>query len=129
VERTWIQDTSVDNCFTIFTGLLPSLRIFSMRLAVRICFYVLAITYVGEAGTRVFLGIRREGRKNAPILIGKTLSLNLGFYEIRSVGDLIQLSFGQLPLTLGTLALDIGPLCGKGSVDAYYRRGPLRWLL
>jgi hypothetical protein len=84
------------------------------------CSYVLPsacrITHVGQAGTQVFWGMRRVGRKNAPILIVKTLSLNLGFYEIRSVGDPIQPSFDQRPLTLGTLGLEIGHLVEKAAL-------------
>ena len=53
------------------------------------------MTHVGQAGIEVFLQALHESRKDGSVLVGKTLSLSLGFHESRSVIDTIESCFDQ----------------------------------
>jgi hypothetical protein len=68
------------------------------------------MTHVGQAGIEVFLQALHESRKDGSVLMGKTLSLRLGFHEIRSIVDPIESRFDQGPFALGTLGLEVGHL-------------------
>ena len=75
------------------------------------CSYVLPsvcrMTHIGQTGVEIFFKAVHKSWKDDSVLLGKTLSLSLGFHEIGSIVDPVQFCFDQRPFTLRTLGLEI----------------------